>query len=135
MKKPSEDSSYYQDWVKKAERDLSTAVLNFAHGGYTDVSCYFAHQTVEKILKAFLLFRGVPRLPMIHILPALLSECEKLDASFSGLVDEVEVLGSYYVEAKYPVLPAVDYSKDETEKAIEAAEKVLNFVKEKISER
>lgn len=83
MKKKFKQSKYYEDWLLKAKRDLDTAFLNHRHGGYTDTTCYFCHQVVEKSLKSYLLFKEVKSLPHIHILPTLLALCEEKDKDFS----------------------------------------------------
>jgi len=109
MRKKFSESKYYEDWLQKAERDLDTAFLNHRHGGYTDTTCYFCHQTVEKALKSYLLFKGSKFLPQTHVLPSLLSLCEEKDKDFSRFRETGEVLDGYYIETKYPASPTVDY--------------------------
>ncbi|MBM3282626.1 HEPN domain-containing protein [Candidatus Gottesmanbacteria bacterium] len=135
MKKRFKESKYYEDWLLKAKRDLDTAFLNHRHGGYTDTTCYFCHQTVEKALKSYLLYKGLRFLPQTHILPSLLSLCEEKDKYFAKFREKCQILDGYYIETKYPVSPPCDYSKDQTEEAIEIAEQIFDFVNEKMGKR
>jgi len=132
MKKLFKESKYFQDWLKKARRDFETAFLNHRHGGYTDVTCYFCHQVAEKSLKAYLLYKGIKSLPKTHILPSLLALCTEEEKSFSELKSDGEILDGYYIEAKYPPILSVDYSKKEAKGALDKAEKIFKFVSKKI---
>lgn len=133
MNKKFEESAYYQDWIHKAERDSDTAFLNHRHGGYTDVTCYFCHQAVEKILKAYLLQKGAKYLPRTHILPSLAARCREHDKAFSEIEEECQILDRYYIEAKYPAAPVIDYPQKEAEVALELAEKVLEFAQKRLA--
>jgi len=132
MKKKYKESKYHEDWLLKARRDLDNAFLHHQHGGYTDTTCYFCHQAAEKALKSYLLYRGLKSLPHIHILPTLLSMCEKHDKDFADLKENCQILDKYYIETKYPLSPPVDYPKQEAQKAIDLTSKVLDFVEKKI---
>jgi len=133
MRKKFRESKYYEDWLQKANRDLDTAFLNHRHGGYTDTTCYFCHQTVEKALKSYLLFKELDFLPQTHILPSLLPLCEQKDKGFSRFKEACEILDGYYIETKYPTSPAIDYPKEEAGEALQLAEEVLEFVKKKLA--
>ena len=133
MNKKIRDSKYYQDWLVKAKRDSETAFLNHRYGGYTDTTCYFCHQTAEKSLKSYLLFKGIKIFPKTHLLPILLSLCQKTDSVFIILKDKCEILNKYYLETKYPLGSPIDYTKEEADKALELAEEILEFVEGKMS--
>lgn len=75
MKRKFRESKYYEDWFLKARRDLDTAFLNHRHGGYTDTTCYFCHQTAEKALKAYLLAKGLEFLPIKLMFYLLCFQC------------------------------------------------------------
>lgn len=130
----NKQSLYFEDWLVKAKRDSDTAFLNHRNNGYTDTTCYFCHQTVEKALKAFLLATGVKKLPYIHSLPVLLAFCKKKDEEFVELTELCIKLNKYYIETKYPISPPFDYSKDEAEEAIKSADEILKFVEKKIKQ-
>lgn len=118
-------------WLEKARRDLDTAWLNHKHGGYTDVTCYFCHQTVEKALKAFLIYHSI-RFKKVHVLPNLLQACISQNKTFSRFQKHCQILNDYYIEAKYPLEFPIDYPKKEAEEALKLAEEILEFVKKKI---
>lgn len=129
MKKQFKESKSYENWLGYSQRDLDTAVLNHKYGGYTDTTCYFTHQTAEKALKSFLILKGVLDFPRTHVLPALLAQCQDLNAKFKDLKKAIKILDGYYIETKYPADLPRDYSKEEAEEAIRLAEQVLTFVK------
>ncbi len=132
MVKKFRQSKYYQDWLLKAKRDLDTAFLNNHHGGYTDTTCYFCHQTVEKALKAYLLAKGLKFLPQIHLLSVLLTMCIEKDYSFDQFEAECQTLNEYFIETKYPSASPIDYPKEEAEQALDSAEELFNFVEKKL---
>jgi len=135
MKKKHKDSKYYEDWLAKAKHDLDDAFLHHRHGGHTDTTCYFCHQTAEKALKSYLLYKGLKFLPHIHILPTLLFMCEEKDKNFVKLKKHCLILNKYYIETKYPLSPPIDYPKQEAKKAIDLASEVLAFVEKKIDDK
>lgn len=132
MKKKRKESKYYEDWLTKAKRDLDDAIIGHHYGIHTDTTCYFCHQTAEKALKSYLLCKGLKSLPHIHILPTLLSMCEKKDKDFADLRENCQILDKYYIETKYPLSPPIDYSKQEAQKAIDLTSEVLDFVEKRI---
>ena len=118
-------------WLEKAKHDLDTALLNHRHGGYTDVSCYFSHQTVEKSLKAFLIYHSI-RFQRIHHLPKLLKMCIKQNRKFSQFLEYCRILNDYYIETRYPMDIPIAYTKKEAQEAIYLAEQIYNFVKKEL---
>ena len=62
-----------QQWVLKAEHDLTTAAITLKLGthGPTDTICFHAQQCVEKYLKALLAWHGVDA-PKTHNIKRLL---------------------------------------------------------------
>lgn len=118
MRPRFKESKYYQDWFNKAKRDLDTAILNHQHGGYTDTTCYFCQQVVEKALKAFLLYKQKGFVLKTHILSTLLYLCCDIDKDFNIFTHHCEILDRYYIETKYPANPSIDYSRKETAEAL-----------------
>lgn len=118
-------------WLEKAKHDLDTGILNQLHNGWTDITCYLAHQTAEKSLKAFLVFSSI-KFRKVHDLNELLELCKQRNGDFSELEQTCIVLNRYYFEAKYPLDPPVDYSKEEAQEAINIAQEIFDFVKKKI---
>ncbi len=119
-----------KEWILKSQNDFKSAKILFKENGPTDSLCFHCHQSVEKILKGFLVFNK-KEFPRTHDLIHLLKLCEKLDAEFENLKDEVLFLNRYYIETRYPPEISV-YSKEECKEAIESAEKLTQFAIKKI---
>lgn len=72
--------------------------------GLYNLSCFHAHQAVEKMLKAFLVRRGVNP-PRIHKLLTLLNICAGEDGRLKDLKQDILVLDMYYIPTRYPNAP------------------------------
>ncbi len=119
-----------EEWILKAENDLKSAEILYKENGPTDSLCFHCHQGVEKILKAFLIFKK-NEFPKIHDLIRLLNLCKEIDKNLKGLEKEVSFLNRYYVETRYPSEVTV-YSKKECQKALQATQKITQFIINKI---
>lgn len=128
------DSKNYQDWLLKAGNDLKAAeaILRYYEQPPTDTICYHCHQTAEKSLKGYLIFRNVI-FHRIHDLIALLNLCLIKDKSLDNLRENLEILNQYYIEAKYPPDMPINYSKEEAEEAMNKAEFVFRTIKDKMN--
>lgn len=125
------NSTRAESWLAKADEDLTTARLVYEVVGPYSSVCFHSQQAVEKALKGFLLAHGVRYRP-VHELPLLLSMCAEIEPDFVGWMDEAELLAPYYVEARYPAEPLVTYPRQVAEKALRAAERLYQFVREKL---
>lgn len=125
------NSKSAKEWIIKSQNNLKSAGILYRENGPSDSICFHCQQTVEKILKGFLVFNK-KEFPKVHDLIHLLNLCKKIDKSLEGLEDEVSFLNRYYVETRYPSEVAI-YSKDECKKALEATQKVNQFIINKIS--
>lgn len=118
-------------WIEKADHDriVARAAMEQAPP-ITDVAAFHCQQTVEKLLKAYLVHRGVS-FEKNHDLVELLALCGQHDPRFVELRTRVEPLTPYAVRFRYPG-PA-----DPTIEAVEAALVVVDltwrFVTERIS--
>jgi HEPN domain-containing protein len=111
-------------WVKKAEKDLRAAKLNFKEGLY-DVAAFLSHQGAEKALKALYILK-FKRLWKIH-------DLEKLALTLRTDKEIIEIskeLNPHYVETRYPV--DVKYTKRVAGRALENAQEVIKWVKQKL---
>lgn len=69
----------------------------------------------------------------IHDLLTLNDKCSKIDSGFEFLENSCSILSPYYLSSRYPdVAIFEDYSKDKTATAVNHAEKVVDFIKNKI---
>ena len=115
-----EKSDYIKNWLYRAREDL--AVMKNLHSsnpeGFTSTICFHAQQTVEKYLKAFLVFHDVD-FPRTHDVDFLLMECQKIDSE--ALIIDFKSLTEFGVSVRYPddfYIPTLDESNEYSEIAI-----------------
>lgn len=120
----------FGEWKRYADEDEQIAEIAIREEGPPNQICFHSQQMAEKYLKGFLVF-AKKRFEKRHQLDFLLNLCEKEDASFSELAEEVGYLADFYVETRYPGdIP--EFSLIECEKAFEAAKRIKEFVLDKI---
>jgi len=116
-----------KEWLQKAKSDLLSAQILIGHEPpVLDTALFHCQQVVEKVLKAFLVWKGVP-FEKVHSLPYLLDLCQSKEPKFSSLRGRAEMLAPYAVEIRYPG-EIIEISKEEAEEALETAQEVWNFV-------
>lgn len=123
----------FKDWLDKANNDLmaAKAILEYYEEPPTDTVCYHCHQVVEKVLKAFLIYRK-SELLKVHDLVELLNLCSESEPDLATLRDSVETLNQYYIEAKYPLDIPIIYPLQEAKDAFEKAAIILEKISQKI---
>ncbi|MDP2983067.1 MAG: HEPN domain-containing protein [Candidatus Latescibacter sp.] len=119
-------------WFKKADNDLKIGKDEIlSDNPATDTICFHMQQCVEKYLKGYLVFYG-KEIEKTHNIGRILRECRDLDVSFSEIdTPAVDSLTLYATELRYPddfYMPSLD----ETLEAVKQAEKVRDFVLEKL---
>ncbi len=122
-------------WLEQTQSDLAVAKWN-EQGNYHAAACFWAQQTAERALKAYLYFRGKRRV-VGHSVLELAKECGRLDSDFVSLVEEIALLDRYYIPTRYPNglpggVPAQVYRADEAQRALQLAEKTVALVSAKI---
>ncbi|NOZ59279.1 MAG: HEPN domain-containing protein [Euryarchaeota archaeon] len=121
---------YVKGWLKKADRDIISAKKLLESGIY-DYSLFHSQQAVEKYLKAFLTYHNKP-FGKTHDITLLLKKCIDVDESFRELADiEIDRLYPRGVLVRYPELED-EILKPEAEESIAIAEKVREFVQQKL---
>lgn len=120
-----------EEWFKKAMDDYKSAKVVLEEGGYYGTTCFLSQQIAEKYLKGFLVFCG-EKVLKIHDLIKLLNECKRVDRGFEELEEECVLLNDYYIETRYPLDTPVNYSKREAKSALEAVDKIIKFISEKV---
>jgi HEPN domain-containing protein len=117
-------------WLRKAESDILAMDASLGAGAY-DAACFHAQQAVEKLLKAFLIYSGLP-LIHTHNLEKLLDQCASVEPAFRDLVEVVAPLTPYAVEVRYDdeFWPA----REAAEEAAGAAHQTRAFVLRLVSE-
>lgn len=119
-------------WIKKAENDLKIGKDEFiTKNPATDAICFHMQQCAEKYLKIFLIFND-KEISKTHDIWSLINKCCEIDNEFSILKNRgTEILSGYAVEVRYPD-DFYEPSMEETKRAVDTAEKVKEFVLQKL---
>jgi HEPN domain-containing protein len=126
------DPKVVSDWLNKAEEDFLYALASLEDElpFYAQISFHF-QQAAEKYLKAYIVAKEL-EFRKIHNLLILLKTCVEYDHSFDQLHEDCEILNRYYVDTRYPVHWPTHHTEDSATKAKDAADRIRNFVKEKL---
>ena len=119
-----------KEWVFKAEEDYDSADL-LLHGGETAIAataCFHCQQCAEKYLKAFLEENEIA-FPKRHELVPLLKLCLRIDGEFTPLLKDLRRLESFAVSVRYP---GITVKVKTAEEALQAAQRVRNFIRKKL---
>lgn len=124
-----------QQWMLKAEHDWKIALDELAVAEpATDMVCFHLQQCCEKYLKAFLISHD-QAYPRTHRLEILIHLCAKRDPEFQILMEwGADRLSRYAAAVRY----GEDFympSLAETQQAVGVAERVRQFVLQKIQSR
>ena len=125
------DSPFVLDWISKAETDLKCAKILFEYDGGNEVVAFHSQQSIEKALKAIILYLYAT-LESGH---SLLYLCKKVMAKkidFAKHLDGCILVNQYYIETRYPNENPILVSNEEAERCIKIAEDILNEVKKNI---
>lgn len=121
-----------QEWLEKGSHDLDVAKNELENQGWPDVICFHCQQAVEKYLKGFLVANGIDvgkiKKWHIHELPLLLRECQKLNPQLEKFQDYCEIITTYYIEARYPMDPIIEYSREEAKQAAGWAQEIIEEI-------
>lgn len=116
-------------WLDFVIDDLESAEIMLREKKLNNV-CYFSHQAVEKVLKAFLEHHQINP-PHIHNLIDLLKQCGSISQEILKLLPEIRTLNQFYIPTRYPVAPMGSTPKGMPNQAL--AEKALDYAKEIVS--
>jgi HEPN domain-containing protein len=122
-----------QEWLVHAESDLKLAKLGLNKDILPEQICFHAQQTVEKTLKAVLLFYKID-FPFTHDLEELLDTFESAKISVPAHLLDVGILTPYAVETRYPGFWG-EISESEVSEAISLAEKAVKWAEEIIKKK
>jgi HEPN domain-containing protein len=130
MKKNKED--IINSWMKKADRDLEVAERELKiTNPLTDIICFHAQQSVEKYMKAYLIFLDI-EFQKTHDVEDLVAVASKKDPLILEFKDIGAELSAFAVEARYPEFE--EPSLEDTENAVEIAKKFKEYIIDKILE-
>jgi HEPN domain-containing protein len=94
--------------------------------------CFHFQQAAEKYFKAFIVAFDL-EFRKVHDLGLLLKVCSNVDASLEGLREDCEFLSAFYSEARYPVHWPTNFSREETENAFHAADRIRLVIRSKLN--
>ena len=121
-----------QRWLSKARRDWRMAELAMGQEPpFTDAAAFHCQQTVEKALKAYLLYQE-HELEKMHDLRALVMECAEYDPAFAELAPIVDPLTPYAVRFRYP--GPGDPTSEQINQSLEVVRDVWAFVLDRLPE-
>jgi HEPN domain-containing protein len=130
--RPDYPDKYYAQLLFFARGDLEWAKSRLEHEThFYHKPCFEAREAVEKALKAFLEASGHAA-PDIHSLRVLVDLCAQIDRDFLRLRMKCLVLQPYQHEARYPELPAYDFTPQMAAEAVEIATEIYDLVERKI---
>jgi len=121
------------DWMKKATDDLEMSKDLLEKERY-EYSCFFAQQSIEKALKAYLLhIQG--RFPRIHSTMELSKIAEKHDPIFKKMTPQLKDIDILYTITRYPDVKILTeksvITKLIAQSTIKTAEKVTKTIKQR----
>lgn len=124
----------WSDWLAQAEHDLGQAEASHRDGRH-DWSCFAAHQSAEKAVKALHLSSG--REAWGHVVSRLLDQLPTPPPV--EVIERARVLDNYYVPARYPnghvEGPAFEhYGSLHSSQALDHARTVIAFVREELAD-
>jgi len=125
----------FRDFLILADEDLKDAKIMMENRRYAK-ACYFAQQSIEKYLKAFLIkkMRFDIKRHRTHNLILLLEECSDIDSSFKELEEmSLGKISIYAVEPRYRLDFFLKVTEQDAREAIDVAEKVRNFILRKLN--
>jgi HEPN domain-containing protein len=124
------------DWMDQAEGDLEHARSDLK-GGFYDWACFSSQQAAEKAVKA--VFQKLGAEAWGHSVADLLEELSKSRRIPEELMDLALELDKVYIPARYPNAhpsgsPRRRYTKNEAQRIVEYAARIVNFCKGLLSE-
>ena len=122
------------DWLRQSEKDLEKAKLDI-DWGYHEWACFTAQQAAEKALKG--LFQHLHGEAWGHGTKALLDKLPYEDSAI--LLEDAKFLDKLYIPTRYPNglpegIPHDYFTRSEAQQAVEAASRIYDWCKGKISQ-
>lgn len=121
------------DWLRQAEKDLEKAKLDL-EWGYYEWACFTSHQAAEKAIKA--VYQHIHGDALGHGTKALLESLPYEDRM--AYIEEAKLLDKLYIPTRYPNglpegIPHDYFTRKEAEEAVQAASRIYEWCKSKIS--
>jgi len=121
------------DWFRQAIKDLEHAKKSLAMGDY-EWACFASHQAAGKAVKALYQELGIEIWD--HSVSKMLESLPEEHKPEESLINLAKELDRHYIPTRHPNshpegAPMDYYTREDAEKAIKCAEKVINFVRDK----
>lgn len=125
------DRSIAGRWLQQAQYDLEAARYT-AEGEFHALACFLSQQSAEKAVAGYLFARGADHV-WGHALADLCEDAMQLDKSFDVIKSVAMLLDKHHQPTRYPSglpggVPHLAYEQTDSERAIEIAVDVLEFV-------
>jgi len=125
-----------RDWLDQAEGDLEHAKSD-VEGGYYDWACFSSQQAAEKAVKAVL--QKMEAEAWGHSVADLLGELSRKHQVPKKSINGALELDKAYIPARYPNAhpsgsPRRRYTKEEAERLIDHAARIIEFCKDLLSQ-
>ena len=122
-------------WLAQSEHDLNDARMA-AEAGRHALACFMCHQSAEKAVAGYLYSKGAESV-WGHSLSDLCQDAMALDPSFDFIRSIAMLLDKHHLGARYPSglpggVPAETYESLDSERALEVAGDVRDFVNERL---
>ncbi len=126
MQNEKKDPGSPEGWLRRAKSNLIRARQPKHEEVFWEDLCFDAQQSVEKSLKALLLFHNIP-FRFVHDIAELLTGLEQNGINLPEQVRAAAELSDYAVETRYPG-PMEPVSEEEYKEAVKIAETVVSWV-------
>ncbi|MBI5298887.1 MAG: HEPN domain-containing protein [Deltaproteobacteria bacterium] len=129
---PPSSAKKYIEWFAKAGED-ELSIRAIFKGGSPGTACFLAQQMFEKYLKGLAVFHN-KRFLKVHDLLTLETILLDVEPDVTDLHNDLKHLNRYYIETRYPG-DYPQFTEKEAHTAYEAAERVKNFVMQKVKSK
>jgi len=121
-----------REWTRLATQDYDSAQkLAGFHPAPIEVICYLSQQSIEKILKAYII-ANENKLTKTHDLKILITNCERYSPDFGKFSAICASLIQYESLTRYP--PVLELEEYDMKQALKNAFQILEFTKSKLKE-
>ena len=125
-----------RDWFRQAEKDLQHAKRAFDDRDF-EWSCFAAQQAAEKAVKA--LYQSIHVDAIGHSVSRMMRDLPDSLKSAEDLLEWAKELDKHYIPSRYPNFhpegaPLDYYTAREAQRAVEGAERIIEFCRSKIPE-
>jgi len=123
-----------KDWFRQAEKDFQHAKRAVDDGDF-EWACFAAHQAAEKAVKA--MYQSIHVDAIGHSISRMMQDLPASLKPREDLIERAKELDKHYIPSRYPNFhpegaPLDYYTAHEAERALEGAERIIEFCRSKI---